>query len=40
MNYPDGDIKFVPGIGEVRARLLEKELGIRTAGDMLWYFPY
>lgn len=40
MNYPDGDIKFVPGIGEVRAKLLEKELGIRTAGDMLWYFPY
>lgn len=40
MNYPDGDIKFVPGIGEARAKLLEKELGIRTMGDMLWYFPY
>ena len=39
-NYLDSDIKFVPGVGEVRARLLEKELGIRTLGDMLWYFPY
>jgi len=34
------DIKFVPGVGEVRAKLLEKELGIRTAGDMLWHFPH
>lgn len=33
-------IQFVPGVGEVRARLLEKELGIRTMGDMLWHFPH
>ncbi len=40
MNYPGGDIKFVPGVGEVRARLLEKELGIRTVGDLLWHIPF
>jgi len=33
-------IKYVPGVGEVRAGLLERELGIRTMGDLLWYFPY
>ena len=34
-NYLDNDIKFVAGVGEARARLLEKELGIRTLGDMI-----
>lgn len=33
-------IQFVPGIGEKRAQLLGKELGIKTLGDMLYYFPY
>lgn len=33
-------IKFIPGVGEVRARLLEKELGIRTAEDLLWHIPF
>lgn len=36
----ESDVKFVPGVGEARARLLEKELGIRTLGDLLWHFPY
>ena len=27
-------------MGDVRAKLLEKELGIRTAEDMLWHFPF
>ncbi len=27
-------------MGEVRARLLEKELGIRTVEDMLWHVPF
>lgn len=40
MEYPNGDIKFLPGVGEVRARLLQKELGISTVGDLLWHFPY
>jgi len=33
-------VKFVGGVGEVRARLLEKELGIRTVGDLLWHVPF
>ena len=36
----DREIKYLPGIGEKRAGLLEKELGIRTFGDMLYTFPY
>ncbi|HIZ85831.1 MAG TPA: ATP-dependent DNA helicase RecG [Candidatus Coprenecus stercoravium] len=36
----DSEIKFLPGIGEKRAALLEKELGIRTFRDMLYTFPY
>ena len=39
-NYLDNDIKFVAGVGEARARLLEKELGIRTLGDMLGHYPF
>ncbi len=36
----DGDIKFLQGVGEKRAALLDKELGIRTLGDLLYYFPF
>ena len=39
MDYLDNDIKFVGGVGEARARLLDKELGIRTLGDMLRHYP-
>ena len=39
-NYLDNDIKFVAGVGEARARLLEKELGISTLGDMLCHYPF
>lgn len=38
--YLDNDIKFVSGVGEVRAKLLEKELGIRTLGDLLSHYPF
>ncbi len=34
------DIKFLQGVGEKRAALLDKELGIRTFGDLLYYFPF
>ena len=34
------DVKFVPGVGETRARLLERELSIRTVGDLLNHFPF
>ena len=39
-NFLDNDIKFISGVGEVRARVLEKEAGIRTIGDMLAYYPF
>ncbi len=36
----DNDIKFLPGVGEVRARLLANDVGIRTLGDLIYYFPF
>ena len=36
----DYDIKFLPGVGEKRAGVLARELGIRTFGDLLYYFPF
>ena len=36
----NNSIKFVQGVGEVRAKLLEKELGIVTMRDMLYHFPF
>ena len=36
----DNSIKFVQGVGEARAKLLEKELGIVTMRDMLYHFPF
>lgn len=33
------DIKYVKGIGPARAELLEKQLGIRTACDLLRHYP-
>ena len=34
------DIKFLQGVGPGRAELLKKEIGIKTMGDMLCYYPY
>lgn len=34
------EIKFVKGIGEARAKLLEKELDIKSVEDLLNYFPF
>lgn len=39
-SYLDNDIKFLAGVGEKRAALLKKELGIATMRDLLWYFPF
>ena len=36
----DSDIKFLKGVGEQRAALLARELGIHTLGDLLYYFPF
>ncbi len=40
MDPLQNDIKYVGGVGEVRARLLDKELGIRTIGDLLEHYPF
>jgi ATP-dependent DNA helicase RecG len=34
------DIQYLPGVGPKRAELLNKELGIKNFGDLLYYFPY
>lgn len=39
-SYLDNDIKFLAGVGEHRAVLLQKELGIGTMRDLLYYFPF
>ena len=38
--FLDNGLKFVAGVGEVRAKLLEKELGIASMRDMLYHFPF
>ncbi|WP_300747895.1 ATP-dependent DNA helicase RecG [uncultured Alistipes sp.] len=39
-SWYDDDIKYVAGVGEMRARLLFKELGIATVGELLYCFPF
>ncbi len=39
-SYLDNDVKFLAGVGEARAKLLATELGVRTLGDLLHYFPF
>ncbi|MEK6372373.1 MAG: ATP-dependent DNA helicase RecG [Acidobacteriota bacterium] len=36
---PDTPIRSLPGVGPGRAKVLD-ENDLRTAGDLLWYFPY
>ncbi len=40
MSILDTDIKYLTGVGPKKAEMLEKELSIRTFGDMLYYFPF
>ncbi len=40
MFQPSTEIKYLQGVGPGRAELLEKEIGIKTMGDMLNYYPY
>ncbi len=40
MDNLKSDIKYVAGVGEARAKLLDKELGIRTLGDLMNHFPF
>ena len=39
-NPLDSDIKFLPGIGPKRGGMLQKEFGISTFRDMLYFFPF
>jgi len=39
-DYLNQEIKFLAGVGPKRAELLNKELGIFTFEDLLYYFPY
>jgi ATP-dependent DNA helicase RecG len=39
-HFLEQEIKFIKGVGPKRAELLEKELGVRTCGDLLYFFPY
>jgi ATP-dependent DNA helicase RecG len=39
-DFLDTDIKFLSGVGPVRAELLNKELAITTYRDLLYHFPY
>jgi ATP-dependent DNA helicase RecG len=39
-DFLDQDIKFLPGVGPVRAELLRRELNIETFRDFLYYFPF
>ena len=34
------NIKYLPGVGEQRATLLNRELNIHSLYDLLYYFPY
>ena len=38
--FLDKELTYLPGIGPKRAELLQKELGLRTWEDLLYYFPY
>ena len=40
MELRDRDITYCPGVGPKRAATLKKELGVQTALDMLYLFPY
>ncbi len=40
MNLLAQDIKYLQGVGPNRAAMLEKELAIKTVGDLLVYYPY
>lgn len=39
-DFLDQDIKFLPGVGPVKAELLKKELEIETFRDLIYYFPF
>jgi ATP-dependent DNA helicase RecG len=36
----ESEVKFLPGVGPKRAELLNRELGIYTCMDLIFYFPF
>ena len=40
MDILQQDIMYLPGVGPNRKKMLSKELGIETYGDLLEYYPY
>ncbi|MBR3067444.1 MAG: hypothetical protein IKG77_06860, partial [Prevotella sp.] len=40
MDILQQDIMYLPGVGPNRKKMLSKELGIDTYGDLLNYYPY
>ena len=40
IDFSKRDIKYLQGVGPKRAELLSKELNIKSAEDLLYYFPY
>ena len=40
MDILDQDVKYLPGVGPNRKKMLSNELGIKTFGDLLEYYPY
>ena len=40
MDFSTQDIKYLPGVGPKRGEILNKELGIYTADDLLRHYPY
>lgn len=39
-SFLDNSVRFLKGVGDKRAALLQKELGIVTMRDLLYYFPF
>jgi len=39
-SFLSSDIKFLKGVGGVRAEMLNKELGVFTFGDLLEQYPF
>ncbi|MBO7496592.1 MAG: ATP-dependent DNA helicase RecG [Salinivirgaceae bacterium] len=39
-NIFDTDLKYLKGVGPQRAIILADELGLKTFGDLIYYFPY
>ncbi len=40
MNILDTPIEFLKGVGPARSELMRTEMGVRTFGDLLHYFPF